>query len=40
MIGSRLVQEIESSGPGEVNTRVTAFMRSIREAMDMEAPVT
>jgi tryptophan synthase alpha chain len=34
VIGSRLVQEIESSGPAEVNARVTAFMRGIREAMD------
>ena len=34
VIGSRLVQEIESSRPGEVNARVTAFMRGVREAMD------
>jgi tryptophan synthase alpha chain len=36
VIGSRLVQEIEGSRPGEVNARVTAFMRSIRDAMDCE----
>jgi tryptophan synthase alpha chain len=34
VIGSRLVQEIETSPPGEVQSRVTAFLRSIREAMD------
>ena len=34
VIGSRLVQEIETSRPDEVNTRVTAFMRGVREAMD------
>lgn len=34
VIGSRLVQEIESSPPEELNARVTAFMRSVREAMD------
>ena len=34
VIGSRLVQEIESSRPEERNERVTAFMRSVREAMD------
>jgi tryptophan synthase alpha chain len=34
VIGSRLVQEIESSRPEEINARVTAFLRGIREAMD------
>jgi tryptophan synthase alpha chain len=34
VIGTRLVQEIESSPPAEVNARVTAFLRSVREAMD------
>ena len=34
VIGSRLVQEIESSRPEERTARVTAFMRSVREAMD------
>jgi len=34
VIGSRLVQEIEASRPEDVNTRVTAFMRSVRDAMD------
>ena len=34
VIGSRLVQEIEASQPADVNARVTAFMRGIREAMD------
>jgi tryptophan synthase alpha chain len=39
VIGTRLVQEIESSPAGEVNARVTAFMRGIREGMDrVEAP--
>jgi tryptophan synthase alpha chain len=34
VIGSRLVQEIEASQPENVNARVTAFMRGVREAMD------
>ena len=34
VIGSRLVQEIETSAPDEVNARVTAFLRGIREGMD------
>jgi tryptophan synthase alpha chain len=34
VIGSRLVQEIESSRPEEVNARVIALLRGIREAMD------
>ena len=34
VIGSRLVQEIEAAPPDEVNSRVSAFMRSVREAMD------
>jgi tryptophan synthase alpha chain len=34
VIGSRLVQEIETSKAGEETARVRAFMRSIREAMD------
>jgi tryptophan synthase alpha chain len=41
VIGSRLVQEIEASPPGEVNSRVTAFMRGVRRAMDrVEAETT
>jgi len=36
VIGSRLVQEIEASKPGNVNARVTAFMQSIRAAMDRD----
>jgi tryptophan synthase alpha chain len=43
VIGSRLVQEIESSRPEELNARVTAFMRGMRDAMDesrAEAPTT
>jgi tryptophan synthase alpha chain len=43
VIGSRLVQEIESSRPEELNARATAFMRGVREAMDesrTEAPTT
>jgi tryptophan synthase alpha chain len=35
VIGTRLVQEIESSTKDNVNARVTAFMRSVREAMDI-----
>jgi tryptophan synthase alpha chain len=34
VIGSRLVQEIESSRPEEIDARVTAFMRGVRDAMD------
>jgi tryptophan synthase alpha chain len=34
VIGTRLVQEIESAPREDVNARVTAFMRSVREAMD------
>jgi tryptophan synthase alpha chain len=34
VIGSRLVQEIESSKPEDVDARVTAFLRSVRVAMD------
>lgn len=34
VIGSRLVQEIEASRADDLNTRVTAFMRGIRDAMD------
>jgi len=34
VIGSRLVQEIETSRPEEVNARVTGFLRGVREAMD------
>lgn len=38
VIGTRLVQEIESSRPEELNARVTAFLGSIRDAMDTLAP--
>jgi tryptophan synthase alpha chain len=34
VIGSRLVQEIETSTPVNVNARVTAFLASVRAAMD------
>jgi tryptophan synthase alpha chain len=34
VIGTRIVQEIESSPPDEVNGRVTAFLTSVRSAMD------
>ena len=37
VIGSRLVQEIETAGADEVNARVTNFMRGIRDAMDRAA---
>jgi tryptophan synthase alpha chain len=37
VIGSRLVQEIEGSPREQVNARVTAFLRAIREAMDTVA---
>lgn len=39
VIGSRIVQEIEASRPDDLNARVTAFMRSIREAMDQREGV-
>ena len=34
VIGSRLVQEIESSKPEDINARVTAWLSTIREALD------
>lgn len=34
VIGSRLVQEIESATAENVNGRVTAFLKGVREAMD------
>jgi tryptophan synthase alpha chain len=37
VIGSRLVNEIESAPAAEVNARVTDFMRGIRDAMDRTA---
>jgi tryptophan synthase alpha chain len=37
VIGTRLVQEIEASRPEEVNARVTAFLRGVREAIDQRA---
>jgi tryptophan synthase alpha chain len=37
VIGSRLVQEIETSARDDVDGRVTAFLRGIREAMDRPA---
>ncbi|HUP93886.1 MAG TPA: tryptophan synthase subunit alpha [Burkholderiales bacterium] len=40
IIGSRLVQEIETSRPDEINARVSAFMRGIRAAMDSAEAVT
>lgn len=36
VIGSRLVQEIENSQPSDVNARVSAFLRSVRVAMDQK----
>jgi tryptophan synthase alpha chain len=39
VIGSRLIQEIETSKPEEVNARVTAFLRAIREGMDRPTEV-
>jgi tryptophan synthase alpha chain len=39
VIGSRLVQEIESSRPDDACARVTAFMRGIRDAMDVRQKV-
>ena len=38
VIGSRIIEEIESSFPGEAPARVEAFMRGIREAMDKGRP--
>ena len=40
VIGSRLVQEIESAPLGEVNSRVTAFLRGVRDAMDQHLQAT
>ena len=37
VIGSRLVNEIEDAPADEVNARVTAFMRGVRDAMDRRA---
>ena len=34
VIGTRLVQEIEASTPADMNGRVTAFLSSVRAAMD------
>ncbi len=34
VIGSRIIEEIESSAPGEAPSRVTAFLKGVREAMD------
>jgi len=34
VIGSRIIEEIESAPPAEAAARVTAFMRGIRTAMD------
>jgi tryptophan synthase alpha chain len=39
VIGTRLVQEIESVPRDEVNARVTAFLRSVRDAMDQPSAV-
>jgi tryptophan synthase alpha chain len=36
VIGSRLIQEIESAPPGAIEERVTAFMRGMRNAMDRD----
>ncbi len=40
VIGSRLVQEIECAPREEVNARVTAFLRGVRDAMDRHAQVS
>ena len=34
VIGSRIVQEVESAPPGQAAPRVAAFLRSVRQAMD------
>ncbi len=34
VIGSRIIEEIESAGEAEAPARVTAFLRDIREALD------
>ena len=38
VIGSRLVQEIETARPEELYARVTAFLRGVRTAMDEVRP--
>lgn len=40
VIGSRIIEEIEQAPAGEAVTRVTAFMRGIREALDVIEPAT
>ncbi|HEY6897297.1 MAG TPA: tryptophan synthase subunit alpha, partial [Rhodocyclaceae bacterium] len=37
VIGSRIIEEIENSPRAEAPARVTAFLRTIREAMDNAA---
>lgn len=39
VIGSRVVQTLEESPPGEAIGRVSTFIREIRQAMDATAPV-
>lgn len=36
VIGSKIIETIEQSPPGEAVQRVTAFLREVREAMDKE----
>lgn len=38
IIGSRIIQEVEASPPGEAPSRVAAFLKEIRSAMDGVAP--
>jgi tryptophan synthase alpha chain len=39
VIGSRIIEAIEQSGPGQAPARVTAFLREVRAAMDKEVQV-
>jgi len=34
VIGSRIIQEIEAAGPEQAVSRVGAFLRPIRQALD------
>ena len=34
IIGTRIIQEVEAAGPGEVPARVGAFLKEVRSAMD------
>ena len=39
VIGSRIVQEVESAAPGQAAQKVGAFLRGVRQAMDADRKV-